>query len=44
MALIYVCLLLSLVLHLVDQATDAFAAFLFYIEGDYLAAGKITSY
>ena len=40
MAFVYVCLLLSLLLHLADQATDAFAAFLFYVEGDLTAAGK----
>ena len=27
-------ILLSLVLHVCDQATDVFAAFLFYIEGN----------
>ena len=37
------CVFLSLILHLVDQCTDVFSAFLFYVEGKtFPAAATLT--
>ena len=33
------CVILSLLLHVIDQATDVFASFLFFVEGDVISAG-----